>query len=201
VSSDGGAADGAARVYRNALHLAVEHDAVDVVKLLLRYSVDPESRGAYSHQPPAPAPQQPAAAANVAVVAAAAAAAAAAVALDADNNIGGAAAACLARYRPPTVGDEQRAAGKWAATAGASGVSANSLGGPLQHALPKSAALKGAAAGATSAGGSPKSLSPQKYGAAPSLRPNLVRANVERVADAGSLRGDAKESGRRVVYL
>lgn len=32
-------------IYRNALHVAVAYDAADVVRLLLRYSVDPESTG------------------------------------------------------------------------------------------------------------------------------------------------------------
>lgn len=34
-------------IYRNALHVAVAYDASDVVRLLLRYNVDPESKGVY----------------------------------------------------------------------------------------------------------------------------------------------------------
>lgn len=222
LSCDGGAAsaEGATNVYKNALHLAVEYDAVDVVKLLLRHGVDPESKGVYSHQA-AQQLQQQLATANVAVVAAAAAAAAAAVALDTDNNHFGAAAARLARCGPSVVYtpigvDESRsqcgagASGKLFGTSTVSCATSNSVSNsplhcPLQHVLPKctssSLVSKGATLVTTTASGSPKnaSLVPQKYGreGSPLLRPQLVRTNVERTGDTTScsLRSDVKESG------
>lgn len=208
-------------MYRNALHLAVEYDAVDVVKLLLRHGVDPESKGVYSHQP-AQQLQQQLAATNVAVVAAAAAAAAAAVALDADNNHFGAAAARIARCGPSAVyapigADESRSqcSAKLFGTSTSSCATGNSvsnspLHGPLPHLLPKSTSSSPLSKGATvvtTASGSPKnvSLTPQKYGreGSPLLRPQLLRTNVERVGDVTScsLRSDVKESGRCYVVL
>ncbi|KAK7598071.1 hypothetical protein V9T40_006306 [Parthenolecanium corni] len=203
--------------FKNALHLAVEYEAVDVVKLLLRYGVDPESKGVYSHQPTPQLQQQPAAT-NVAVVAAAAAAAAAAVALDADNNNLGAAAARLARcgpsamYPPNTAdgGSGKLLASSSSVTCTASNsVSSSPLHCPLQHVLPKcvtsSLLSKGATVVTTAVSScSPKSasLTSQKYGreGSPSLRPQLLRTNVERAAETTScsLRNDVKDSGTKI---
>lgn len=45
ISTDLSSGEVSPAIYTNALHVAVEYDAVDVVKLLLKYSIDPESKG------------------------------------------------------------------------------------------------------------------------------------------------------------